>query len=232
MPVQWCYYLGNLDKYMVLQQFERRLESLVEGTFAKAFRGGLQPVEIGKKIVREMDLRRAVGLKHVIAPNVFEVVISPKDMERFQTFKDSLILELKSAVREHAKDEGYSLVGPIEVFLEEEPNLKPGVFMLGAEVREQDNPWYGVLLFEDGTEIPIAEGTITIGRLASCDVVYSDPSVSRKHAEISCLDDQVVIVDLDSTNGTKVNGTLVRERILIDGDVVSVGNANIVFKAL
>ncbi len=231
MPVQWGCSLGNLE-VMVLQQFERRLESLVEGTFAKAFRGGLQPVEIGKKIVREMDLRRAVGLKHVIAPNVFEVVVSPKDMERFNQFKDSLIHELKNAVREHAKSEGYALVGPIEVFLEEEPSLKPGIFMLGAEVREQDNPWYGVLLFEDGTEIPIAEGTVTIGRLAGCDIVYSDPSVSRKHAEIRCLDDQVAIYDLNSTNGTKVNGNLVRDRVLLDGDVISVGNANIIFKAL
>jgi len=217
---------------MGLQQFERRLENLVEGTFAKAFRGGLQPVEIGKRIVREMDLRRAVGLRHVIAPNVFEVVVSPKDMARFETFREALVHELREAIRDHAKDEGYALVGPVEVYLDEDPSLKPGVFMLGAEVREQDNPWYGLLTFEDGTEIPMGEGVLTIGRLASCDIVFSDPSVSRNHAEIRCYDDSVIVTDLGSTNGTKINGKLVQEMRLNDGDILSIGNANIHFKAL
>ncbi len=217
---------------MGLQQFERRLERLVEGTFARAFRGGLQPVEIGKRIVREMDLRRAVGLRHVIAPNVFEVVLSTKDMERFEPFHEALVHELREAIRDHAKAENYALVGPVEVFLDVEPELKPGVFMLGAEVREQDNPWYGILTFDDGTELPMGEGTLTIGRLASCDVVFSDPGVSRKHAEIRCWDDKVVLVDLGSTNGSRVNGVTVKERPLADGDVISIGNSTVRYKAL
>lgn len=217
---------------MGLQQFERRLERLVEGTFARAFRGGLQPVEIGKRIVREMDLRRAVGLRHVIAPNVFEVVLSPKDMQRFEPFRDALVHELKEAIREHAKAEDYSLVGPVEVFLDVEETLKPGVFMLGAEVREQDSPWYGLLTFDDGTELPLGEGTVTIGRLSSCDVVFSDPGVSRSHAQIRCWDDNVILTDLGSTNGTRVNGVDTKERLLADGDVIAIGNSTIHFKAL
>jgi hypothetical protein len=217
---------------MVLQQFERRLERLVEGTFARAFRAGLQPVEIGKRIVREMDLRRAVGLRHVIAPNVFEVVLSPQDMERFEPFRDSLLHELREAVREHAKAEDYALVGPVEIYLDSDPSLKPGIFMLGAEVREGDSPWYGILTFDDGTELPLGEGTVTIGRLGTCDVVFSDPGVSRRHAEIRCADDEVVLVDLGSTNGTRVNGAEVRQRRLEDGDMISIGNSTIHFKAL
>jgi hypothetical protein len=217
---------------MGLQQIERRLERMVEGTFARAFKGGLQPVEIGKRIVREMDLRRAVGLRHVIAPNVFEVVLSEKDMKRFEPFHEALVHELKEAVREHAKAEGYSLVGPVELFLDVEPSLKPGVFMLGAEVREQDTPWYGLLTFDDGTELPLGEGVLTVGRLSSCDVVFSDPGVSRNHAEIRCFDDKVVLVDLGSTNGTKVNGMPARERNLEDGDVIAIGNSTIHYKAL
>ena len=64
---------------MGLQQFERRLERLVEGVFAKAFRGALQPVEIGRRLTREMDLRRTVAPKGTLTPNQFTVVLSASD---------------------------------------------------------------------------------------------------------------------------------------------------------
>ena len=59
---------------MGLQQFEERLERLVEGTLAKPFRSNLQPVEIGRRLTREMDLHRRVGVRGLIAPNAFAVI--------------------------------------------------------------------------------------------------------------------------------------------------------------
>ena len=79
---------------MGLQQFERRLERLVEGAFAKAFRGQLQPIELGRRLTREMDLRRAVGIHGFIVPNQFNVFLAPEDFERFEEFGDSLEREL------------------------------------------------------------------------------------------------------------------------------------------
>ncbi len=79
---------------MGLQQFERRLERLVEGVFAKAFRSGLQPVEIGRRLTREMDLRRTVAPRGTLAPNAFTVVLSPSDRERFAPIEDELVGEL------------------------------------------------------------------------------------------------------------------------------------------
>src|SRR5436305_4294260 len=98
---------------MGLQQFERRLERLVEGVFAKAFRSGLQPVELGRRLAREMDLHRTVGVRGLIAPNHFTVALGESDHERFSSFSESLIRELSDAVREHARDEGYGFVGPV-----------------------------------------------------------------------------------------------------------------------
>src|SRR5437016_12636073 len=98
---------------MGLQQFEQRLERLVEGVFAKAFRSGLQPVELGKRIAREMDLHRTVGVRGVIAPNHFTVALSDSDQERFASFAEALTRELGEAVREHARAEGYGFVGPV-----------------------------------------------------------------------------------------------------------------------
>src|SRR6266571_3985280 len=76
---------------MGLQRFERRLERLVEGTFAKAFRAGLEPVEIGRKIARALDTGRMIGVKGgTVVPNDIVVYLSPSDFERFSNHTDVL----------------------------------------------------------------------------------------------------------------------------------------------
>src|SRR5947209_15804445 len=102
---------------MGLKQFEQRLERLVEGVFAKTFRSGLEPVELGRRMTREMDLSRIVGVNGMVAPNRFEVSLSPTDCKRFDSFAEALTRELSEAVREHARDEGYGFVGPVQVEL-------------------------------------------------------------------------------------------------------------------
>ena len=74
---------------MGLQQFEDRLERLVEGTLAKPFRSNLQPVEIGRRLTREMDLHRRVGVRGLIAPNSFSVTLAKADVDRFSNFLDA-----------------------------------------------------------------------------------------------------------------------------------------------
>ena len=99
---------------MGLQQFERRLERMVEGAFARAFRGELQPIELGRRLTREMDLHRAVSVRGLVAPNQFEVALSRDDYERFEGFLDALAKELAEAAREHAHAEGYTFLGVTE----------------------------------------------------------------------------------------------------------------------
>jgi pSer/pThr/pTyr-binding forkhead associated (FHA) protein len=67
--------------------------------------------------------------------------------------------------------------------------------------------------------------------LPECDIVVSDPAVSRRHAEIRRRDGQFVVVDLDSTNGTRVNGAGVKDRVLADGDEIRVGSVSVRFEA-
>ena len=100
---------------MGLQQFERRLERMVEGVFARAFRSGLQPVEIGRRLTREMDLRRTVAPKGTLTPNHFTVVsCRPEDRDRFAPIEDELVGELISVARDHARSEGYIFLGPVD----------------------------------------------------------------------------------------------------------------------
>ena len=216
---------------MGLQQFEERLERLVEGTLAKPFRSNLQPVEIGRRLTREMDLHRRVGVRGLIAPNAFAVTLAPADVERFSNFIDALSRELSDAAREHAKNEGYLFVGPVEVEIFEGTTLKAGRFTVEAEVREDaDGGFLAELVLTDGRRVQIGAEPLVIGRLPECGVVLADSNVSRRHAELRRAGDSVVLTDLGSTNGTRVNGAPIRERVLVSGDEVSVGSTRLIFE--
>src|ERR1700759_214607 len=106
---------GTMPRTMGLQSFERRLERFVEGAFARAFRSSLQPVEIGRRLTREMDLRRTMAPRGTIAPNRFTVVLAPSDRDRFAPIEGELISELEDVAREHADAERYVLLGPISI---------------------------------------------------------------------------------------------------------------------
>jgi hypothetical protein len=209
---------------MGLQAFERRLERLVEGAFTKAFRSGLQPLEIGRRLVKELDAGRTVGVHGVVAPNHFMVALSPADYERFETFRDALARELADAAREHARDEDYHFVGPVEVDLAEDPNRRQGDLAVQATIMQGEGGWSASLVLPDGRRVALASETAVIGRLPDCAVPLSDPQVSRHHAEVRRDPDGFRVVDLGSTNGTSVNGTIVGEQLLRDGDEIGVGN--------
>ena len=101
---------------MGLKGFERRLERLVEGVFARAFKSSLRPVELGRRLVREMDDQRTVNVQGgTAAPNDFTVTLGPDDHAQFAEIEESLTRELSEAARTHAREEGYVFMGPVEV---------------------------------------------------------------------------------------------------------------------
>ena len=216
---------------MGLQRFEQGLERLVEGAFARGLRGGLQPVEIGRRLTREMDLMRRVGVRGLTAPNAFVVTLSAADAARFDSFLDALARELGDAAREHARAEGYEFLGPVEVELQSDDALKPGRYTVRAEMREGTMGLSAAsVILPDGSRIPLDAEPIVVGRMPECTVVLSDPNVSRRHAEIRRSGSDVVAVDLQSTNGTRVNGIPIRERVLADGDDITVGTTILRFQ--
>ncbi|MDQ1467726.1 MAG: hypothetical protein QOH10_2141 [Actinomycetota bacterium] len=209
---------------MGLQAFERRLERLVEGAFTRAFRSGLQPLEIGRRLVKELDAGRTVGVRGVVVPNHFTVVLSPADSERFASFRDALARELADAAREHARDEDYRFVGPVVVELTQDPQRRQGDLKVEAIIEQGEGGWTAALVLPDGRRVALGEEAATIGRLPDCAVPLSDPQASRHHAEVRPGTDGFRVVDLGSTNGTTVNGAIVGEHLLRDGDEIGVGN--------
>jgi nucleotide-binding universal stress UspA family protein len=215
-----------------LQGFERRLERLVEGTFNKAFRSGLQPVEIGHRLTRVLDDGRSLGVNgRPVAPNNVGVYLSPADFERFRPFAEALARELAEAARQHARDEGYQFVGPVTVTLVPDDTLKTGDFDVVAEMVEGEGGHVGSLVLPDGRRVALGGSVTTLGRNADCTVTLADPRSSRRHAEIRSTGDGFLLTDLGSMNGTNVNGVAVREHLLHDGDKIAVGATVMRFEA-
>jgi FhaA, N-terminal domain/FHA domain len=216
---------------MGLQKFEGRLERMVDGTFSRAFKGELQPVEIGRRLTREMDLQRRLGVHGLIAPNAFTVQLSARDFDRFDTFVDALIRELEEAAREHARTEDYLFVGPVTVSVVEETHLRKGRFEILSEVKEGPSGLPAAsIVTSDGERVVLGPEPLTIGRLPESAIVVNDPNASRRHAEIRRMGNDVVVVDLNSTNGTRVNGATVTERQLADGDQIVIGTTVLRFE--
>ncbi len=126
----------------------------------------------------------------------------------------SLARELVDAAREHAKSEKYTFVGPIEVAIERHANLARSSLHIVAAVVEGDDPTVGTLVLGDGRRVDISADPVSIGRLAECTIPINDASASRRHAEIVTENGTAFVVDLNSTNGTKVNGRKVQRQRL------------------
>ena len=225
----------------ILRDFERRLGNLVEGFFASTFRSGLQPVELAKRVMREMEAGRTVGVRDVWAPNHFVLTVSEQDGTRFGQAEHALVTELQQVVRETALERGWGLVGPPEVEFEVDEVLARGRFRCEASFVEGPGqvppavPASGAatLSLLDGDRITDTfriEGTTTVGRMPGCDVVVSDPGASRRHLRIESRDDAYRLVDLGSTNGTLVNDEPVSERDLMDGDRNTIGSTVLEFR--
>jgi hypothetical protein len=210
-----------------LQRFERRLERLVEGGFGKAFRSGLQPVEIGRRLVRELDTRRTIGVHGTVVPNHFTVRVSESDFARFDGLYDALITELVDTVRESAHESNYRFLGPVEVILVADPHAGIGDLEVDATIVEGEAGTAGSVVLPDGSRIKLGEEPVTIGRLPDCTIALSDSQASRHHAEIRRSNQGFAVVDLGSLNGTTVNGVKVQEHDLADGDVIRVGETTI-----
>lgn len=240
----------------ILRDFEKRLEGAVEGFFARAFRSGLQPVELAKALQRYAANYQQVGVEGVFIPNVFRFTLSQDDVQRFDGFSDSLARELADVVRRTAEDRGWQMKGPVRIEIEAAPHVLVGTYELrgkaeagtrvpaadtAAPAREStgttqlaDQSPEGSLRVIAGSEVgaqfPLSSVTM-IGRLPECEVTLQDASVSRRHARITRQGDRWTVEDLGSTNGMRVNGARVGQAELRDGDRLDLGSVKLAFSA-
>lgn len=206
---------------------------MVEGVFRRSH-GSIRPIELGRRLVREMDDNRSVDVKgRRIVPNDFTVLLSAADLASFSDIEDALTTELAEAAREYAREEGYHFMGPVKVELLVDNNLKVGRFGIASQLKQASGGLgAGSLVLPSGVRVPLGEATTTIGRLPDCTITIDDSNVSRNHAEVRPGTAAYILVDLGSTNGTMVNGSRITvDHRLADGDIISFGSTHVRFEA-
>ncbi len=218
---------------MVIKKVENKIEKIVEGTFAKFFSSELKPVEISRKIVREIELNRSIGVHgDHLAPNDFDVAISESDYSNLIKAKEPLEQELEETIRDYSYQEGYIFLGSINVSIKKEENLRAGTFRIDARLKQDESGCPpGALVLPDGKRIQIGNRVITIGRLQDSTVCIDDPSISRNQAEVLLRETGYLLSDLGSTNGTLVNGRRISQHVLTDHDQIEFGSYRIRFEA-
>jgi hypothetical protein len=241
----------------VLQTFERRLGGLVEGAFARVFKSEVQPAEIASALQRESDDRKeVVGRGRVLAPNAYVVELGERDYRRIEEWAEPLGEELSAMVKEHAAENGYSFVGPVEVAFTQRPDIGTGVFRVRSSVAAGEappapaakptgkkaapapapagayplRPRLIVSVGDEESAYFLTHAVTVIGRASECDLRLEDPGVSRKHAEVRYSDGRVGVVDLGSTNGITVNGQPTERKELNDGDRIDIGHSTLIFR--
>jgi FhaA, N-terminal domain/FHA domain len=143
---------------MVLRAIEQKIEALFEGVFGRAFRTNVQPVELARKLAKEMDDHRAVSVSRVYVPNEYTVYLSPADREQFEGYENSLLGELEEYLGEHARRESYALLTPPRVGLETDEDLALGEFGIATRLVQ---PRHGARS-EDGPEEQAEAGATMI----------------------------------------------------------------------
>jgi FhaA, N-terminal domain/FHA domain len=120
----------------MLRTIESKLESLFEGVFGRAFRTNVQPVELARKLVKEMDEHRSVSVSRVYVPNEYTVYLAPDDREQFAGYETQLRGELAEYLAEHARREDYVLITPPQVAFETDDDLDVGVFGIATRMAQ------------------------------------------------------------------------------------------------
>ncbi len=286
----------------VLQEFERRLEGAVEGFFARAFRSGIQPIELAKAVQRYAEDHQHVTADGVVVPNVYRLTVGPKDHDRLEGFGASLPRELAEVLVSTAAERGWILRGPAKARIVVDDAVRLGRFRIAGRIEvvegssapstssaqaaaapagsaapgpawadERPNPLdapappssipsqpvtpaassqargfdhtqvvaatpgAGLHLVvrraqgSNGASVPVQGSRLTAGRLERCDLTIQDSTVSREHAAFVRRGERWWVVDLGSTNGTRVNGRRAAEHPLEPGDQVELGDALVEF---
>ena len=123
---------------MVLRAIEQKIEALFEGVFGRAFRANVQPVELARKLAKEMDDHRTVSVSRVYAPNEYTVYLAPGDREQFESYEENLRGELQEYLSEHARREGYAMLSPPRVLMETDADLDVGEFGIATRMAQPD----------------------------------------------------------------------------------------------
>ena len=225
----------------------------MNGSFSKAFKSEVQPVELGAALQQEIDNRAETITGQTVVPNIFIIELSDIDQERLSPYFETLSAELSALADAYGSEQRYTTIDSSQVSFDHDSTLETGVFRIRSTAAQRSpeatrasainldlprqvpmgtfapeaTPY---LVSITGEEFKITKSVTNIGRGEDADVQIDDTSVSRLHCAI-VLGSEILIRDLGSTNGTMVDGTRATEMILRDGSIIKIGNITLTYKS-
>lgn len=231
-------------------KIEDSLEFIVERPFSMLFRRSIQPADVGKRLKKELTSGGITSVRGKVAPNDFVVQLNPDDAAPYLEHSRVLGDDLAEWLEEIAMSSNLTTLGAMRVRFESDPNVRAGRFDVQATVQDVDAapvPYVDPGMTEPfevvgrrgtavsgyievcsgpstGAMFPVRKQVITVGRDLSNDLVIENAEVSRYHAELHHAGGALSVADLNSMNGTYVNGVQVRgSQIIASGDQIIFG---------
>ena len=235
----------------LLDNLEQRLDRIVNGSFSKAFKSEVQPVELGAALQQEIDTRADNVAGQMMVPNAFVIELSRADHDRLAPYFGTLISELTQLANNYISEQRYQVLHRVEISFGLDPFFETGVFRIKSASQQVSNfetpsgspamnsqiPVAAMSAREiprltdiSGNEYPLTKSVTNIGRGVDADIQIADSGASRLHCAI-VLGSQVIVRDLGSTNGTTVDGQRISEAVLQDGSIIKLGNTTFTYKS-
>ncbi|GEM_PF-767743 len=242
-----------------LRKLEGAVGQFIEGLSRRSHGQHIQPVDLGRSLLRAMDENRRVSISKTYVPNVYTILLHPNIAADVKCMEQTLIEELKGVLVQKAEKESLSFIGSLHIVLESDDQLTPSEIHMETQFLE--DPELGTadrhpmadanhgqtriftvletkhsgarLLYSqsNGSIREFALGTKTsLGRGPRCTIQLPDPKASRLHAEIIRHGHSYHIIDRQSTNGTYVNGQPIQETKLSLHDIIHIGNSVLEFQ--
>ncbi len=216
--------------------------------FARAYGSAIRPINLGRELLGVID---SMDNQSVMDPH-FVINLNADDYAAFADIEKHLLRELTEAATQYAEQKGFKHDLPITVALVVDESLKSGRFAISSrttgtqeyEPKDQSKETLttntiavtqslinAVLVLNGGERVVLEGDSLKIGRQATCRVVFNDSNVSREHAQMRRTADGWKVLDLNSTNGVKINGQkIVAEQLLVNGDELAFGTSTARFE--
>jgi hypothetical protein len=238
----------------ILDRFEQSFERLVEGSIGRVFRSSMQPAEIGRKLERAMIDKQVVSVGTILVPNEYKVALHPDDMAGFTDFTASLCREMENWLTNVAAERNFTMIDRPHVQIAAAENVPRRAIHVVSSIADHAGPTSSPVNHAQRTEIyrfarsrqapanirlrvvsgpgqgrdiEIGYGVTTVGRASDNDLVLDSSDVSRHHARLEHAPGQLRVIDLQSTNGTSVNGTRIAEQVVRPGDQITFGASTV-----
>lgn len=265
---------GGKEKGMgLIATLEKWLEKTVEGFFNKGFSGQIQPIEIAKRLVKEMERNKTVSISKVYVPNYYLVYLSQQDYEKIKVFQQALAQELGEYLLNQGLKAKYIFLREPSIDFSLDDNLSLGQIRLEGRFIDENNlgsdskqlgnteeitdtkmqpvvpqttqmfssknlvgEMHAELVVlegpDKGKKFLLSQNEVIIGRKNTNQVALNDSNISRCHAKIEHKNGNYTVLDLGSTNGTLVNGSLIKEKLLKHDDNIELGTTVLLFRVV